>query len=462
MLESFEYKGVWYLPDDPENKIGGMLRFSPEEGISLDLVGSFIRFTLDRNREGHEIILGSTLVGKDVTLTGCYVLSHTHTTNRSLSAQSYQVTRAYVGPHYYSHDEIRFHALQVRYSNLDTWAGISGLNIDHPSSSDEVVIRYIPPVGIKLADLEDRTISLEFHYSAPFPGWGLDVRTQVTLTQEAWIYITFSYDQPWDKCWLAVRQVQQFLSLGVGQAVYLMRVRGLTDAYRIRVDDGKQEYVPVDIYYKQSGDVLTLKDLSAHDMFFVLGDMADEAPEIMGNFISRTELLKPAYDLYFAMLFGSRSYLEPRFLGIMQTLEIYHRLTKSSEELPKAQHRKRKRAILRTTPLEHRHWLSLRLQYSNEISLKTRILRLLEHLPERVRDFIPDEIKFAVKASVTRNYLTHYNAALRAEAAKDEELYYLMEKVRLLFEICLLNELGFSEEAIERVTESKRQWLKRS
>ncbi len=41
MIEKFEYKGYWWLPNRPETKIPGTLTFNPDEGAILDLEGSF-------------------------------------------------------------------------------------------------------------------------------------------------------------------------------------------------------------------------------------------------------------------------------------------------------------------------------------------------------------------------------------------------------------------------------------
>jgi len=41
MIEKFEYKGIWWLPDKPKERISGTLKFTPDEGAILDLIGSF-------------------------------------------------------------------------------------------------------------------------------------------------------------------------------------------------------------------------------------------------------------------------------------------------------------------------------------------------------------------------------------------------------------------------------------
>lgn len=39
MLESFEYEGIWWLPERPKEKVKGTLRFNPFKGAKLELKG---------------------------------------------------------------------------------------------------------------------------------------------------------------------------------------------------------------------------------------------------------------------------------------------------------------------------------------------------------------------------------------------------------------------------------------
>lgn len=51
----------------------------------------------------------------------------------------------------------------------------------------------------------------------------------------------------------------------------------------------------------------------------------------------------------------------------------------------------------------------------------------------------------------TRNYLTHFDKRLKAEAAEGEELYHTTQKLKILLETCLLVELGFSLNEIKNL-----------
>src|SRR5690606_4537915 len=36
-----EWAGLWWLPDDPDEQVPGVLRYEPEDGLVLSLIGAF-------------------------------------------------------------------------------------------------------------------------------------------------------------------------------------------------------------------------------------------------------------------------------------------------------------------------------------------------------------------------------------------------------------------------------------
>jgi hypothetical protein len=46
-LDDFRISGHWWLPREPEESIAGVLTFTPEAGIRLELAGLFVRSDFD-------------------------------------------------------------------------------------------------------------------------------------------------------------------------------------------------------------------------------------------------------------------------------------------------------------------------------------------------------------------------------------------------------------------------------
>ncbi len=107
-MEELEYNGVWWLPDEPEKRFYGILKFTPSEGAILDLMGSFrdIKDDILKHKE-YEIILGISSDGKYITLYKCFEIRSTISLPGITSSSIYGEF-VFVGFHFYKPEDIKF------------------------------------------------------------------------------------------------------------------------------------------------------------------------------------------------------------------------------------------------------------------------------------------------------------------------------------------------------------------
>src|ERR1700682_6233167 len=102
-MESFEYKGIWWLPGrSSRDKIGGTISFDAEDGLMLDLVGSFQPSPQIIDSKAVKIIpiiLGTTDSGKEITLHRCFQQQGRIGTHGFTSAK-YWARNGFVGKHF--------------------------------------------------------------------------------------------------------------------------------------------------------------------------------------------------------------------------------------------------------------------------------------------------------------------------------------------------------------------------
>lgn len=104
--------------------------------------------------------------------------------------------------------------------------------------------------------------------------------------------------------------------------------------------------------------------------------------------------------------------------------------------------------LLWLCPKKHRLWLKGRLYHGNEINLGLRIKRIIE--PYRTYLGNSKQRNKLIRDIVnTRNYLTHYNESLELSSAKGIDLWLLCQKIEAIFQLHLLQQLGFTNEEIE-------------
>lgn len=79
MDESLECKGYWFLPSNENCQVAGILRFIPNEKITLELIGGFNNnhFGYIFRGQHEKVIWGKTIDGKKITLFNCQTNSKT-------------------------------------------------------------------------------------------------------------------------------------------------------------------------------------------------------------------------------------------------------------------------------------------------------------------------------------------------------------------------------------------------
>lgn len=68
MIDSFEYKGIWWLPENEDIKLDGTLKFTLEDDTPLELSGSFQEITDLTKVLNWDIIPECTVTEKEVPL----------------------------------------------------------------------------------------------------------------------------------------------------------------------------------------------------------------------------------------------------------------------------------------------------------------------------------------------------------------------------------------------------------
>jgi len=348
-----------------------------------------------------------------------------------------------IGAHIQEEDEVRFEKLSVEYLHLDEWAYTSGFVLKMPNDekAHPRVIEHKPPEPIAVS-CDEVEISLEFGHgiglSNPLVRWA-------ELTQTAYFSFEFPERKPLDELLKVVYKLQNFLSLGVGEAVYPLGFVGRSST----------EDRPVEIHYRPIGRLDSAEKVHSAKMRFILPDLEDDFGRFLCNWLVKAETLDPVYQLYFGTIYAPRAYLRQKFLSLIQGLEAYHRRALGTLDLPEEEHQERLEDILDAVPDDHRSWLEGKLGYSNEPSLRKRLKEIFQRDLESVRPIVGDSNKdrdrFMHKVVETRNYLTHFDKSKESVAARGEELYRITRRLKSLLEICLLREIGFEGDRMAKI-----------
>ncbi|MCB9451510.1 MAG: hypothetical protein H6672_08725 [Anaerolineaceae bacterium] len=448
-MEAFQHIGIWWLPNDPDNTVPGTLKFDPLEDARLELTGTFE--TKSTQRVGSvEIIQGVTADAKKITLYKCTGPFTRHVwRDITFDSSWYDVMCVFEGHHFTSGVDIIFDTLSVSYSNLEEWIGNSGFTINEDKSPEEYTACFRRPPTFE-AELDHCRITVWHRF-----GFHKDIR-EITFSQDVVITAKVSKAVHFHELMTdTFHPIQNFISLGVGRAVYPLTVDGM-------IPESKQT---IRVFFPVTRPVKISPVDHPRLMLFTFEDISNDFEKYLKTWFAKSTVLKEVTELYFSVLFEPLMYMQVQFLLLVQALEAYHRLVHNGEYLSHSDFKMVKKILLDAIPnisnSEFVESLRSRIAFANEYSLKTRLRLILDEVlepcAEQVNLLIDNRDIFVKTLRDTRNHLTHHVNKGKCVITDIQQMYSYVQKTKWILQICFLVELGFPSEEISELV--ARNWL---
>jgi len=464
-MDAFEYRGVWWLTSSPEERVVGTLFFDGMSAPRLSLDGSLVGASSAINRpDEHEIVQGMTATGTRVTLLGPMQI-HSNMSFPGLHTTELLADMAILGWHFSSVSEMRFSLMRFRYDLLDEWLQLSGFTRDIDRAQNTLIqlsVKYRPPPS-------HETLVANARVKFVFDLSGNETTFAHTLQQKTFIEVeppgALSFEAFWENYFY---HIQNFLSLGLAAPVRVVQIQAHVareTTTSIEREGAIQRPSTVNIVLASNSPTSAKATVSASDMLYDFPEIKDNFGAYLARWIARADILSPVYDLYFGTLYNAETYIELQFLSLAQAVESYHRRVYAGRYLGADAFEPVRQALSQTllqqrlgvTP-EVREAFIGKMKYLDELSLRKRLKDLLLTLGTLHAPFISNTSLFVAKVVDTRNYLTHYTEELRENSASGVALIDLTQQLRFLLEICLLHEMGFTDERIGQITQRHRRY----
>ena len=440
-MEAFEHFGRWWLPEKDELKVGGVVRFSPHDGVTLEVAGR----VEDRNPSSRSptipILLGRMENGKAITLYQCDNIKSKD--SFGIDVRTFRARWAFVGIWFETEDEIRFSSGSVRFTSLPDWVGNSAFQREgsHSTESSSYTIRYERPAEL-VSTTHIGEVKLSYGYSiASDPGRSMSISQIPTFVVEASEYHTIS-----DWIQNTIYPLQILLTLAMRRPASISDLTVLARTTSI-ANNAESDILVTVLYEPVFHEASPPRPVFRHDILFSLDDVRADFEIRMLQWFKTMNDLKKAIDRFYSIKFRQGTFLETRFLIVVQSIEAFHRLTKRKEGMiSKHEHNQRIESILAEAPEAHRDWLAGKLTYSNEPTLARRLKDLIEDTSSIIMPLLGNRDKFIRQVVDTRNFLTHYSEELESRAASASRLYWITNALTDLFEACLISTLGFTSQ----------------
>lgn len=287
MLEPFEYTGLWWIPENPENKIAGILRYIPGEWAKLDLIGSFKDVRELTRTSRFDIILGVIIDGGMITLYKC-IETRTRISSPGTIATSFVCNVVFFGGFFYNINEIKFREISVNYLHLDEWINISGFSFTFPNRGikEGITIRYKLPEILEADINEDWKIEIGFSSSGPSLS---QVQKNLNIEQTTFIIFKPKNEKNYEEYIEKIYQIQNFLSLAVMKPVFPLIIEGQTESNKA-LFEGKIFYPPIKIFYKIAS-YYKKEEIAPYKMLFSFKDIADNFQSFINNWFKKMEFI---------------------------------------------------------------------------------------------------------------------------------------------------------------------------
>lgn len=448
LKKDFTCSGIWWQPNDPDDKIHGTLYYSYQNGLKLELKDVF----KSKKRNGEHIdvktplILGISDKGKNITLFGCGYAGGPggfrkidKSTVRGYQFSNYLCSAAYVPHHFLSENEIKFKKINFRLTYLDEWLKISGFKVsregDNENQDIKINIEYSLPKPIVIKLDEDFTMSIIFYYEDP----GFYPQSKCKLIQYSIVSLESNNEIKLTDFLKYITQIRYFFSLAIMKPIYPYNFSGqiiseTSDVYNshtsifMRLDENLKVKGAVDPYS-------TLLEYS---------QIQNQFEELFQNWFKKQKLLEPVIDLYFSIFFNPEMPINNQFLGAVQAIESYHRRFKKNEVMDKTEFKKLKNNILDALLEDQKIWLKPKLDFANEPSLYYRLTDLFSEYCELGHIFGFNRDDFARKVTYTRNYLTHYSSNLEKKSYSGTDIIKATQQLKAIIQYLILIELGIT------------------
>lgn len=439
LLQSVAHKGSWWVAGSDE-RVPGVLEYSPERGTRLTLNGTFESKTF-RSFGGaevrHEIILGTTSLGKYITLVDCVEDDFTVPIgNEDAYADStYRVRLTFIGEHFSKIDDIRFSSVFVGAPNLTTFVGTTGIGPGSaPSTPHEVNLKIVPAEEFSFPAGD---FQVETFHQQNFERGGLN---QISVAEE--VVVEVSVDTP--------RTLEDFLDGPVRSLHTLLEL----------VSDGPLPMSELRGRSPAKNDIMILRsqrrpreieELSQPEMMpFTLKSLGGDRNATLARWHNARQTFGPTFDLYFSVMRNSEMPVEHQFLFLVQAVETFHRRTGSNQLDDPKEHAHRLLETFFSVPARLHEWLCRMIgEHSNEPRLVHRLRAVYDLMPAKVQELLGEKKRFARIMTDTRNYLTHFNEDLKPRALTEVgELWGGNQQLAAILRMLFIQTLGLDQSKV--------------
>jgi len=469
--ETIEWAGLWWLPDDPDKQVPGILRYDGEGSLSLSLIGAFEDRITSNPAPGVTVyhegtktwdVIHGAAEQREVTLLDCVPANGKRVLAArvdSPDAQTVTATTAIIGAYVSGKDDATFAAAEVSVEDLVLWAASSVLEVSYGVSddgkSDGTGTIAVKPVEAQKVTVDGTEYRLVHTYTLPFFDQcksGTVGRTRDTVSIRVCRAEPFTLSTALE----AASLIQDLIALATHRAAGVIWLQLEVAGTESILPNGQP--LPrrrADVLY--SPVALGKHDAKAVDprrVFFTCEALPFE--EIVPRWCEVHGRLKAAINMILGLRYAPARFIENNLLTAVGAAEVLHRGLDIDEKspFPKDEFKEMRDAMLGQVPEEHRGRFKGMIR--NDPTLRDR-LRALAAQPdqEAIAQLVPDVDHWAKRTTRARNDLAHEG---RTPNHSFDEQIAIVEATTAVVILNVLHELGLPAERQRQIVREHPQF----
>lgn len=466
--EAGEWAGLWWLPDDPDQPVPGILRYDAEGGLSLSLIGAFEdRITsnpapgVTAYHEGSRTwdVIHGVAEQREVTLLGCVPTSGKRTMFarvKSPDKQTVTAATAIVGAHVNGEEDAAFSTAEVSVEDLGLWAASSVFEefLGAPGGRIDGTGRIsVKPVEAQAVVVDGTEYRLEHTHTLPF----FDQRKAGTIGRmrhTASVRVIPAEPFALSAALKAASMLQDLIALAMHRAAGVIWLRLEVAGTESVLPNGQP--VPrrrADVLYAPAA--LGKHDAKAVDhyrVFFTCDSLPFE--EVVPRWCEAHGRLQAATNMILGLRYAPARFIENNLLTAVGAAEVLHRGLRIDEKpFSKAEFTAMRDAMLGQVPGEHQERFKGAIR--NDPTLRDRLHALAARPDqEAIALLVPDVAQWAKRATRARNDLAHEG---KTPNHSFEELIAIVEVTTAVVILNVLHELGLPPERQREIVQEHPQ-----
>lgn len=413
MSEKQEYKGTWFLPENPEQEIAGILYFIPNETIRLELIGSLSETNcnyigrFNKYPIIHGVVKTKDIISK-VTLFDCYAYpaggGHNLIQDCKLRLMNYNCSYILLGKHLTSKADSVFNKIRVSFPYFNDWYKDNNIRFD---AINDYTATFTTCNSNKYA----KTYKLNNNVDLNINGYSDFYNTKPNeyyLFEDSYVELVNTEKSNFYDLLVNIGWFKDFYSFAALTSMPFTEIF-LYDYDDFEIEKGVSLFYIVEERFDKKDNILPF-----HHFLFSFGDIENDFETIIKTWYDKKETSEPIIQQLIASVTFKKFFKKSDFLTVIQAIEGYF----------------------------------CRFIGNDKKSLKDKLDAIYNIYCIDVK-IIKDNKLDTNKIRETRNYFSHLYKDDNENVCKEwKELSEMTEKLKPLLVCCILSLVGFDNDKI--------------